>query len=374
MALLLPAHLFGSSLKNMPLTGPATDSRLSGCMMASKQTTEELKRLLQKTINPRLLGLVGVLVCALISYALTQAVQARDLVEQNQVRAAAVALVGVSLSSRENVGHYQRDSHQPVAGSESGNGETTIVPKINPSQQRLSADGTTVPVITISLDKVRGNQRSGYTPSEVIQFRLAPASASFKPDTVKIQPGKLVSEPATLTASQATTIDVTCTPTREYEGLEITQPQPVRIEFFAPIDSVGIEPASGISPVNTTTPFWVYLYNSSDPKKKKLSPLGLVSVQLKSESGNGTLPERPVELTNQNPSTLVGYVGSRMGLDTIMAVANYKSNPIKGKSERLIVFPWLTFMAGLIGTLVGSLLRYASRPATRQLFLLVFLR
>jgi hypothetical protein len=136
----------------------------------------------------------------------------------------------------------------------------------------------------------------------------------------------------------------------------MTQPQRVRIEFLALIDRVGIEPVSGESTVNIGARFRVYLCNHNDAKTHQI-PKVPVTVQLTSQSENGTFDEKKVDLTEQQFSRDVRYVGTRMGYDTIVALAHYQNNELNGQSDRVIIFPWLTFIAGLLGTLLGALAR-----------------
>lgn len=359
--------------------------------MAPELRTKEQNRLGQNAIKPMFFALLCILLCVLVGFSFRQTIRARDSAEPNQtgVKKPTLASTAEVASTRNTPDPFgccwpadfgsdrlvsnrvgfpsnqqstsqngradQRDARQPVANARSENEEIIVVPKMNVSSQRLSADGDPA-LITISLEGVRGSEKWVYKATEEIGFHLEPRNSSFTSSTVKILPGQSVSETTKLTAKRPETVEVSCTPERRHSDLTIKSCQPVKIEFVVPIDSVGIEPLSDQSPINIPAVFQVYLCNQKDPKTP-LVPANEVSVDLSSQNGNGTVAEKTVKLTTSDSSRLVHYVGTRTGQDAILAVGTYEKTPIKGRSDRLIFFPWWTFFAGLAGALVGSLVR-----------------
>jgi hypothetical protein len=269
-------------------------------------------------------------------------------------------------------GRKQTASHSPPLSAKT-EGDITIIPKIDVfvSAPHLWADGQTPAVLYISLKAVKGNESWNYTPREELVFQLEPRSALFVPSRVKIAPGATTSEPASLTAKQPIRLQVTCSPERKYAGLVITNPQPENIEFTTPIDSIGIESVSDTCQVNVAIPFEIFLYNKNDPKKTRLRPRSPISVQVVSESGNGNITKQPVQLTENEFSKFVQYVGTKTGADTIKAIASYEDSQILGLTDRKIVLPLWIFLSGLAGSLLGSAVRYykANPSGQNKIFL-----
>lgn len=239
-------------------------------------------------------------------------------------------------------------------------GELTIIPKIEVhwSAAHLLADGATPATVYVSLKAVKGNETWNYTPREELVFQLEPRTALFSPSRVKISPGAHTSEPASLTAKRPIKLDVTCAPERKYAGLAITNPQPVSIEFLAPIDAIGIESASTSHQVNVAIPLEIFLYNKKDPQKTRLRPRSPVSIEVISESGNGKVTMQPVQLTEVEISKFTHYVGTKTGAEIIVANASYEGEQIKGMSNHEIVFPLWVFLSGFAGSLLGAGVRY----------------
>jgi hypothetical protein len=259
---------------------------------------------------------------------------------------------------------------EPVAKERSASGRSTIVPKISVVSSPPFWSGESVVTIIISLQEVKDNQRWIYRPQQAISFVLEPRNASFAPAIIRIPRGEDHSEPTTLTSTQTGIVQVTCIPDRAYEGLAIQNAEPAPIQFLEPIDRIGLEPVEGKSQVNIATLFEVFLYNHKDPKTK-LRPASAISVQLASENGNGSVAEEVVQLTNQDFSKLVHYVGTKTGRDRVVALAHYENRPLGGKSERQILFPLWIFLSGLVGSVVGSLVRslISDSPKRGRVFL-----
>ena len=244
-------------------------------------------------------------------------------------------------------------------------GETVIVPTLNVLSQHYWADGTTPVIITISLEEVSGSERFVYRATKEIELRLGPLTGSFDPATVKIPIGKSVSDSIKLTTKQQGKMDLTCTPERRYDGMTIAPCQPKELEFLLAIHGIGIKPVDDQCPINIVKAFQVYLYNQSNPDTP-VSPGKDVTVHLASENSNGSLVESDIVLTSRDPSRFVHYSPTRTGKDAIVANANYEGAEIKGKSGKTIFFPWWTFIAGMAGTLIGSLLRRAIGETARR--------
>ena len=252
-------------------------------------------------------------------------------------------------------------------------GERTIIPKIevDRSAANFRADGATPVIIYISLKEVNGNEAWPYIPSEelLFQLELEPRSALISPSQVKISPGAHTSEPASLTAKRPDKLQVTCTPVRKYAGLAITKPQPEIIVFITPIDAIGIESASSSDQVNVAIPFEIFLYNKKDPAKKRLSPRSPITVEVISESGNGKITAQPVQLTENEFSKFIHFVGTKTGAETIVANASYEGEQIRGMTNRKIVFPLWVFLSGFFGSLLGAGVRYyKTKPLERTKF------
>lgn len=248
-------------------------------------------------------------------------------------------------------------------------GDIKIVPKIDVhvSAPQLWADGQTPAVVYISLKAVKGDQTWNYEATEELVFQLEPRNALFSPSRVKILPGSDTSEPASLIAKQPIKLQVTCSPERKYAGLAIVTPQTETIEFITPIDAIGIESASATYQVNVAIPFEIFLYNQKDPGKKRLRPRSPISVEVISESGNGKLTKQPVQLTANEFSKFIHYVGTKTGGETIVANASYEGEQIRGMTSREIVFPLWVFLSGFAGSLLGSAVRYyKTTPSERN--------
>ena len=195
-----------------------------------------------------------------------------------------------------------------------------------------------------------------YTPKENIVFHLQPGNSSFAPATVKVLPGQSTSTVTRLTAKTQGPLEVTCTQDRPHKGVTILPCAAVKMDFVFPINLIAIEPIKGDLPINIARPFRVFLCNQSNPQVE-LAPPSDVLIQLFSDNGNGNISESTITLTSVKSSQLVRYMGTRLGSDAILANGTYVGGPIKGNSARTIFFPWWTFLIGLFGGFLGSLLR-----------------
>jgi hypothetical protein len=258
----------------------------------------------------------------------------------------------------------------PVEQAISNSGTITVIPKINFKGDKLWADGATPVVIWISLEAVKGSERWIYQPTEEIVFHLEPSTSSFAPATVKVLPGQSKSTETILSAKTQGSVEVSCTQDRPHNGLTILPCPPVKMDFVFPIDSITIEPVSGDSlPINIVRPFRVFLCNRKNPTKE-LQPPTDVLIELESENGNGNISESTITLKNNATSHLVRYMGTRLGNDAIIANGTYLGGPIKGNSARTISFPRVTFLIGLFGAVLGSLLRswLSDEPRKKKAF------
>lgn len=300
----------------------------------------------------RFLGLGCLILVTSISYSITRANPVWDCESRSPAPAISYAIAGNH--STRMAGNVP----EPVDPAKKPAEALTIFPKIIVlSSPPFWATGTNTVVMKISLEAIRGNQRIIYKQHPKISLILRPANASFSNIRVDIPDGSDESDPFTLTSSKADVIEVTCAPDSNYSGPLIAQPEPAKIVFIEPIDKIGIEPVFDESLINVGATFRVFLYNEADLKKKHLSPADAVTVHLSSQTENGTLDKVQVDLTDKNFSQNVRYVGTKLGYDTITAFAHYQRNELTGASNRRIVFPWLTFLVGLLGTLIGTVLR-----------------
>jgi hypothetical protein len=340
----------GSYLKNA--LHRRTESLVWICVMASEQPTK-LRILPGRITTARLLGLAWVLVVSHVSYGVASPNRDCGLGSPNN-RAASFRISRAHSTSRlvgsaqENTAPKQK---QPA-------GTLTIIPKIVVlSKPPFWATSTDTVVMKISLEALRGSQRVIYKRHPKISLILRPANAAFSSSRVDIPDGSDESDPFTLTSSVAQPIEVTCAPDNDYSGPLIAQAEPAKITFLAPINKIGIEPVFHECDINVGATFKVFLYNQADKEKVALAPIAPVLIQLSSQSENGTLEKTQVELTTQEFSQNIRYVGTKLGYDTITALGHYQTRELTGASDRRILFPWLTFIAGLVGTLIGAILR-----------------
>lgn len=243
--------------------------------------------------------------------------------------------------------------------------EVTVVPKINILSKDFWADGVTPVLINISLETTNGSEGLPYKAKEEMVFRLGPASASFVPPSIKIPAGQSVSNETSLIAKTPGPLEITCTPERQYNGITIGHAPPAKINFTIPIHGIGIEPVGVECPINITRPFRVFLYNRSNPHAE-VQPASDVSIQLESENGNGNISKSQVTLTSTALTQVVRYKGTRIGSDAIVAEGSYGGVPIRGKSERQILFPWVTFVLGIVGAIIGSVVRMIVGEVARR--------
>ena len=354
--------------------------------MASARLDSATCFLRQKSVSRNLIRVIGVLlVIALVifgsSKTKTGVVNSTGIHVSSDV--ASPNLMGpTSVSAEPHTLDYsnsalkpedpQRASLQSPAGKPKPKGEITIIPKIEVfvAASALWADGQTPALIYISLKATNGKETWNHPAEEEMLFQLEPRTTQFDPAVVKIAPGKNTSEPATLTSKHPIKLQVTCTPERRYEGLAVATAQPQDIEFVTPIDAIGIEPVSGTCPLNVSMPIEIFLYNKKDPKTR-LPPRSPISVQVVSESGNGNITNQPVQLTQQELSRFIGYVGTKAGRDMIKAIASYEGLPIEGRTDRRIVFPLFVFLSGVAGSMLGAGLRhFKAAPSKRRMIFL----
>lgn len=331
--------------------------------MAPARPTSAKSLLRRRTVLRSVICLTGILAVTILP-GLSSKTQIR---RQSVVRPAEIQLSSRTLAAAlieplaGSVTPAQRPLKPVNHASTKAENDVTIIPIMDVVvlAPHLWADGQTPAVVYISLKEIRGNETWNFSAREEMVFQLEPRTAGFVPSRVRIAPGATTSEPASLTAKKPEPLQLTCTPERKYAGLSITNPQPRNIEFITPIDAIGIESASDTCQVNVAIPFEIFLYNKSDPNKTRLTPRSPISVQLRSESGNGKIiTTQPVQLTKDEPSKYVDYVGTKTGADTIKAIASYEESQILGVNDRKIVFPLWIFLVGVIGSILGSAVRY----------------
>ena len=329
--------------------------------MPTYQTRTGIKRFWHKVICLRLFGVTCLLVVIQLC-ASSHVVHSKNSAALRPAGSPITLLLQGDPSQSRDKGNVEDNSDQPKQSA----AEPIISAKINVLSSPPFWAKSSAVVLQVSLEKVSGNQVLPYKEHPNISLLLGPADASFSHNRVEILAGSNQSDPFTLTSSQPKTIDVICTPDNSYEGPVINQSQPTRIEFITLINRIGIEPVSGMSTINIGSHFRVFLCNHED-LKTHLVPTTPVTIELRSQSDNGTFDVSKISLTDQQFSQDVRYVGTRMGQDTITALGFYLKNELQGESERLIVFPWLTFIAGLVGTLIGALIKVKTGQANERL-------
>src|ERR1043165_584812 len=234
---------------------------------------------------------------------------------------------------------------------------TEVIPRIELLSPAPYWANSSAVVMKLSLWTLQGGELRKYKDHPKITFLLEPSDALFNVSAVIVLPGRSDSDPFTLISKQPRVFEITSTPEGDYSGIRIGQSQPMKVEFIPLIDRIGFEPITDESVVNIGSKVRVFLCNHYD-LKTHIPPETPVTIDLYSQYENVILEEKKIDLTPDRYTQDVRYVGLRMGADTISAHGFYLRTELDGAGERRILFPWITFWFGVLGTAIGAFIKF----------------